>query len=145
MMYAIVVRWLWRGSPSMEVRVYHEPAQAGWELANTTSSVQQLPLSFSIFTLTPSRRKLKDLKMFCVLSSLIVTNRRKAESQWERASKICSLLCELKTVQQEKPERPRTVMLRKRKWYFILAKVINLTKEPLTAKCQAGEFLYTDN
>lgn len=36
-------------------------------------------------------------------------------------------------------------MLRKRKWYFILARVINLTSEPLTAQRRAGEFLYRDN
>ena len=49
----------------------------GWEWASAASHVKELPLSFSFFALTPSRGKLKDLKMFCGLSSLVVTNRKR--------------------------------------------------------------------
>lgn len=50
---------------------------AGVEWASAASHMKELHLSFSIFTLTPSRGKSRDLKVFCGLSSLVVTNRER--------------------------------------------------------------------
>lgn len=72
----------------------------GAEWASAASHVKDLPLSFSVFTLTPSRGKSRDLEsvLWLIFTGHNKQRKRKAELWWERASKICSQLGEVKSV-----------------------------------------------